>query len=119
MALIPDTLLSGHSHGKGVILKSPNGHYALSLSIYGVLTLLKKSPGVIIDWESGMPILPEYVGKPTFKVLMDTSGELLVLFKSSIIVWRSGTNIPGSYLKLRNSGKLVILDHNHVIWQQP
>ncbi|RKG62453.1 hypothetical protein D7X30_03955 [Corallococcus sp. AB011P] len=110
-------ILGGKGLDRDQLLWSCDGRFYLHHSPFGILQLVKYTPGpggatVQTLWTSGTS------GQPGYGTYMQTDGNLVIYSGLGRAIWHSGTyGNPGSALALQNDGNLVIYSpQGQVLW---
>ena len=98
------------------MLTSPSGEHVLILQSDGNLVLYEKMP--LVDGNVSLdPIwATDTFDQDAWYATMQADGNFVICNRGSEILWESGTNKAGSFLLLRDDGKLVINDVT-AVWE--
>ena len=97
-----DYLLPGSSINSSSTMSTSTNALVLSLSSAGKLCLVSTDP------TTGYTLCAPGVNTPGAALVMQPSGNLVLVDSSGNVLWQTGSNSPGATLKLQTDGNLVI-----------
>jgi hypothetical protein len=105
-------LADGRTLASGQSLTSPDGRYRLTVQVDGDLVLVALADPSTVVWHTST------TGHPRARLVMQRSGNLVLVDPQGLLLWNTGTTGSGVTLSVQSTGDVVVHAGSNVLWDR-